>query len=345
MGSKQHIINALHHSGALGLARRLNRGKFAGATVLLYHRVLPPDARADHYVALLGDPTVTQLEGLIRYLKRWFHFSTPAACVERWRRGEEVDPYTLLLTFDDGYLDMHELLLPALRRCEVPATVFVTTGVLDGYVTWAQRMFSAITRTRRAHLPPFADLAHMSLGTMRQRVDAIEAVSAQQHRFPAPAWEEMINRLCDALDWDGDIGSERMMNWQQAEELHRSGLVTVGAHTVTHPMLDRCDAGQARRELFEPAEQLRCRLGCEFLPLSYPQGRCPPAEVMGIVREAKYDCAFTGRWAENTRRTPLYELGRQHVTPHDLARASFSLSGLRGSPRRKRGAASAAAVA
>jgi peptidoglycan/xylan/chitin deacetylase (PgdA/CDA1 family) len=295
----------------------------------LYHRVLPPDAGADNYVALLGDPTVTELEGLIRYLKRWFHFSTPAACVERWRRGQEVDPYTLLLTFDDGYLDMYELLLPVLRRCGVPATVFVSTGVLDGYVTWAQRMFSALTRTRRENLPPFAGLPPMPLDTHQRRVDAIEAVSAQQQRFPALVWDEMISRLCEAVDWDGGIDTERMMNWQQAVDLHRSGWVTVGAHTVTHPMLDRCDREQARRELFEPAEQLRGRLNCDFLPLSYPQGRCPPPEVLEMVREAKYDCAFTGKWGENTRHTPLYELGRRHVTPHDLARASLSLSGLR----------------
>ena len=335
---KQQIINALHGSGAFGLSRWMNRGKFRGATVLLYHRVLPAGAPADHYVAQLGDPTETELEALILYLKRWFHFSTPAACLERWQSGREVDPYTLLLTFDDGYIDMYALLLPLLRRCEVPATVFVTTGVLDGYVTWAQKMFSALTQTRRDTLPTFDKLPPLPLGTTRQRVECAEAVSALQGGFPATLWEDMINRLCDNLGWDGRIDTEQMMNWHQAEALHRSGWVTVGAHTLTHPMLNRCDDEQARRELFHPAEQLRERLGCTFLPLSYPQGRCPPSQILEMVREAKYDCAFTGRWAENTWRTPPYELGRQHVAPNDLARASLALSGLRARPGARYGA-------
>src|SRR5687768_18270023 len=81
---KRMIIDGLHRTGALGVARRLNRARFRGATVLLYHRVLPADAPCDHYVRLMGDPTTPQLEALLRYLKRWFRFSTPAECVQRW---------------------------------------------------------------------------------------------------------------------------------------------------------------------------------------------------------------------------------------------------------------------
>jgi len=327
---KRYVVGGLHAGGALGLARRMNRSRFLGATVLLYHRVLPSTAPDDHYVALLGDPTATQLEALIRYLKRWFRFSTPQGCLDRWGRGEELDPYTLLLTFDDGYADMHELLLPILRRCKVPATVFITTGAMSGYVTWFQRFFSALAGTRREELPPFADLAPLPLRTPAQRVAALEAVSALQRRFPATAWDESIDRLCEGLGWDGRIDGERMMDWSRVEELHRSGLVAIGGHTLTHPMLEQCTPEQVRRELFDSAEELRSRLHMDSLPFSYPQGRCPPAEIESLVRQAGYSCAFTGRWARNIRQTPLFRLGREHVPPDDLARASLLLSGLRG---------------
>jgi peptidoglycan/xylan/chitin deacetylase (PgdA/CDA1 family) len=332
MGLKELILRGAHELGAFALARRLRRRQFLGATVLLYHRVLPAAAPADHYVALLGDPTVTQLEALVRYLKRWFRFATPAECVERWRRGLEVDPYTLLLTFDDGYLDLFENLLPLLRRCQVPATVFVTTGAVSRKPIWPQRLFSAVQTTARPTLPAFDGQAALPLGDVRQRVRAMETISARQKDFPARRWEDLIDRLCDDLGWDGRLDGERMMDWTHVEALHRSGLVTVGGHTVTHPLLERCEPDEARREVFDCADELRERLHPEFLPFSYPQGRCPPARVEALVRDAGFDCAFTGRPARNTSRTPPYRLGRRHVPAGDVARASLLLSGLRGAP-------------
>src|SRR5437763_16142401 len=40
------------------------------------------------------------------------------------------------LTFDDGYIDFIEYVLPALRRHGFTATVFVLAGQLGGYNVW-----------------------------------------------------------------------------------------------------------------------------------------------------------------------------------------------------------------
>jgi peptidoglycan/xylan/chitin deacetylase (PgdA/CDA1 family) len=46
--------------------------------------------------------------------------------------GEPLPPRPLVLTFDDGLADFREQALPALRSAALPATLFVTTGFLDG---------------------------------------------------------------------------------------------------------------------------------------------------------------------------------------------------------------------
>ena len=38
------------------------------------------------------------------------------------------------------------------------------------------------------------------------------------------------------------------MSWEQLAELDASGLITLGAHTVTHPVLARLDADRLRAE-------------------------------------------------------------------------------------------------
>src|SRR2546421_2016305 len=107
MAVKQIIHSALFRSGMFGLARRIRRSEYLGATVLLYHHVLPEDAPSDHHAALMGDPTAPQLEAFIAYLKRSFRLTTPGECLDRWRSGREIDPFSLILTFDDGYADLY----------------------------------------------------------------------------------------------------------------------------------------------------------------------------------------------------------------------------------------------
>ena len=76
----------------------------------------------------------------------------------------------------------HDELLPVLTRCQVPATVFVTTGAIAGRPTWFQRLFAAMDRTTRAGLPAFDGVPATPLGTPAQRVEARDSRSGRLRR-------------------------------------------------------------------------------------------------------------------------------------------------------------------
>lgn len=329
MSTKTVILQALYHSGLTGLVRRLRRSEFLGCRVLNFHRVLPAGAPRDHYAALMGEPTADQLEHLIRYLRRSFRFVTPQECLERWRSGAEVEPYSLMLTFDDGYADLHQNLLPVLEKYRVPAAVFLATGGIEGSPLWFQRLFAAFIHTPLQALIGFRSVPDLPLRSVRERVAAIEAVATRKRAFSAEAWEELVFALEEALHAPDGAPGEEMLTWKQAEALHRSGLVTLGAHTVTHPLLGRCTADRARREIEESARTVRERFGLCFVPFAYPNGDYSP-EVEAMVRDAGWDCAFTMDRRINTRATSPFALGRQTLSePSNLARCAFELSGVR----------------
>jgi peptidoglycan/xylan/chitin deacetylase (PgdA/CDA1 family) len=328
MSLKPFVLETLFRSGAFGLTRRLRRFRFAGATVLLYHHVVPDSAAAQHYAALMGDPTARQLEALIRYLKRSFRFCTAGECMDRWRKGQEVAPHTLILTFDDGYADLHDHLLPVLKRQAVPATVFLATGALGGRPLWSQRLIAALSNPGVDCLPALAGIGEMRLSTPAERVAAIEAVSRLQVSCRADEWEEVVCEVTEAARWDGTLGDERMMTWDDVKALASSGWVEFGGHTVRHPLLPNCEPARARWELESCAAELRDRLDLRFLPFAYPNGRANP-DVQALVKEAGFDCAFTGQRALGTSATPRYQLGRRHVAPGSLPAASLALSGMR----------------
>ncbi len=99
-----------------GLVARRGPGDFV---ILLYHRVgagrreidLPVDLFERQLAALLQGGRVLSLDEAV----------------------QEGSPGGVVLTFDDGYRDFHEHVLPLLERARVPATLFLATGLLtDG---------------------------------------------------------------------------------------------------------------------------------------------------------------------------------------------------------------------
>ncbi len=49
-------------------------------------------------------------------------------------------------------------------------------------------------------------------------------------------------------------------------------LVSVGVHSVSHPMLARLAASEAEREMGDARDELRSRLGVEVTSIAYPYG-------------------------------------------------------------------------
>lgn len=106
--------------------------------VLLYHRVAPTGDRADPLCV-----TPRQLEAQVRYLAEMGFTAHGLDAGAGARRS-------VIITFDDGYLDTYEVAFPILQRHGFTATVFLVSGAVGGtsdgwgpqvavpLMTWAQ---------------------------------------------------------------------------------------------------------------------------------------------------------------------------------------------------------------
>jgi peptidoglycan/xylan/chitin deacetylase (PgdA/CDA1 family) len=104
-----------------------------GLRILFYHRI----STARDQLAVLPRRFRTQMEYLARHGYTTLDVDAAAHAYERG----VLPPRALGLCFDDGYLDVAENALPILREHGFRATVFVTTGVVDGQArfTWYKR--------------------------------------------------------------------------------------------------------------------------------------------------------------------------------------------------------------
>jgi peptidoglycan/xylan/chitin deacetylase (PgdA/CDA1 family) len=116
-----------------GLAASLRALRKRRSIILCYHGVAPSTAAEDpDFLRVHPDRFAAQVEML---RGAGFEFVT-AAQLAAGANGGTPPPGLAALTFDDGMEDNHSVLLPLLREHALPATVYVSTGLIGKPNPW-----------------------------------------------------------------------------------------------------------------------------------------------------------------------------------------------------------------
>jgi peptidoglycan/xylan/chitin deacetylase (PgdA/CDA1 family) len=115
---KEALIRAGRFASTRGRDSRRRR-----VVVLCYHSVHPTEEFATVSPGLF--------EEHLSWLSDTCEMVSFRSVLEAARAPESPKPI-VSITFDDGYADNHRFALPLLEKYRVPATVFVTTGLIDG---------------------------------------------------------------------------------------------------------------------------------------------------------------------------------------------------------------------
>lgn len=109
----------------------------------------------------------------------------------------------------------------------------------------------------------------------------------------------------------------RPLSWKALEDAASTGLVTVGSHTSTHPMLDHLEPTAVAAELDRSKELIGERLGVDARHFAYPRA------VLALpAGEAEVRSRFTSAAVAGTRPNPYgatdpYRLARSPIQVDD----------------------------
>ena len=317
-----HLKNACcwsaYHTGLLGLTAGLVEPRHATPgnrrfQIVMYHRV---SADGDAYVPATS---VSGFERHMRFIRQHLH---PMSLTDLLMAAErrEIPPRAVAVTFDDGYADVFVHAWPILRRYEIPATVYVTTGLVDQDGSmFNDRIGVAIRDTSRREIQPLHDLGPLPLQTPHQRQFALQKILEVLKRRPPIERDALTAEIVRMLNVVADKGP-RMLRWEQVAEMHAAG-VDVGAHTVHHPILRSLSAEDAWREITESKRVVEERLQTAVRHFAYPNGtaRDFDATTQELVRRAGFSSAVSTIFGVNTADTNRYALRRGGPWEEDAA--------------------------
>jgi peptidoglycan/xylan/chitin deacetylase (PgdA/CDA1 family) len=118
-----------------------------------------------------------------------------------------------------------------------------------------------------------------------------------------------------------------MLSWDEVDALRGLGF-SIGAHTVTHPILSRLTADRAWEEIHGSKAAIEKVLGEPVRGFAYPNGRADDytETVTQLVRDAGFTCAVTTRRGPNDTRTPVLELRRGGPAEYHLPAYALMLA-------------------
>jgi len=258
----------------------------AGVIVLMYHRILDRDR------SLEGLP-LEDFKAQMRWIRAHCDPIAPEAIVERARGGGRARP-PVLVTFDDGYRDYHELAYPVLRELGIPALVFLATSFMDdGGMLWTDAVQWAALSTRRARvtLPWTPDGPSIALPDVAARAALGERARAQLKRLPDHERRAAMAALFEELGAPPERPRE-MLTW---DEIRRTmDLTRFGGHSHTHPILSQLDSAAAEREIRTCRDRIAAETGVAPTAFAYPNGGPQDfnAETQAILRGLGFTAAY-----------------------------------------------------
>lgn len=295
------------------------KGAQARLSILIFHRVLSePDP------LLPGEPDAASFDRLCAWVAEWFQVLSLDAAVACLKRGD-LPARAMVITFDDGYADNHEVAMPILQRHGLVATFYVATGFLDGGRMWNDTVIESV----RACQLPALDVAHLGinglaklpLGDDAQRRAAIRALLGSLKYRPVDERLQLVHQVVEAVA--APLPGGVMLRSDQVKALRQAGM-TIGAHTVSHPILLKLTAEQARREIDQSRQHLEAILGEPVRHFAYPNG-VPGRDLSNatakLVRDMGFDSAVTTAWGAARLGADSFQLPR--FTPWDRSRWKF----------------------
>jgi peptidoglycan/xylan/chitin deacetylase (PgdA/CDA1 family) len=244
--------------------------RWSGVLALNYHRI--GDAAGSPYDHNLYSATQDGFAEQMAFLARHFHVIGPEdlAGLTDAPKGRHV-----LVTFDDGYRDNFETAFPVLRAQGVRATFFVTAGFLDdGLLAWWDEIAWMVRHATRSRLPA-GEWLKTELSTDNIHLEAtIHALLKQYKSLDATRCADFVSWLAQATGsgrCPPDDARKTWMTWDMVREMRAAGM-TIGGHTVHHPVLSRLGPEQQAAEVIGTGERLRAELGEPMRWFAYPVG-------------------------------------------------------------------------
>jgi glycosyltransferase involved in cell wall biosynthesis/peptidoglycan/xylan/chitin deacetylase (PgdA/CDA1 family) len=270
-----------------------------------------------HKIPTVADPVtkdemdLARLERILDFLVEHANVLPLSEATVALKKGS-LPRRAMALTFDDGYAEWLTNVSPALRKRNLPATFFVTTGQMgnSGHL-WHERIVAAVRALPNSGVSlPYGFGNYADLSKIESRKFLVAELQERLKYAPLEQRTSAIELL--EAQADSKLILPPAFDASSVRTLHSQGF-EIGGHTINHPILNECTRSQARDEIGGCKEELEALIAGQVHSFAYPNGHPGEdfdAEHVAMVKSLGYKNAVTTAMGVATSASDVYQIPR-----------------------------------
>ncbi|MEO5330880.1 MAG: polysaccharide deacetylase family protein [Magnetococcus sp. YQC-5] len=247
--------------------------------------------------------------------------------MEICQSGMPYPPYSVVISFDDGFRNNFTQAAPILDELSIPAVFYVASGMIGTErMFWVDHIEDCINLTQVDHL-------EIGLGTEKKRIP-LESSEAKIQAV------NLIKTFCKnvAITQRDDVLRElqiqskvtpsvehaenyQVMNWSEVVALNNHSLFTVGGHSLYHDILSQLPEKQMMNDIDLSLDLLKNYLNCQIFHYSYPEGQVQHYNnsIISFLKSRGIRCCPSAVHGTNPQGMDLFHLRRIMVGFHGVS--------------------------
>jgi peptidoglycan/xylan/chitin deacetylase (PgdA/CDA1 family) len=296
--------------------------------ILLYHRVLNYDSDPQ-LLAVSPDNFREQMQ----YLKKNYQIIS----LEKLTKDiieNKVPKNSVAITFDDGYADNYHFMKPVLEELDIPATIFVTTSLIDSEREfWWDEIEQVFLHSD--DLPDRLDLKlngyQVSMNiensvsekfndwniTVNKNISSRKKAYVKFHSILKTLDHARRDELMDFLfNWAGKERRcrkfYRTMTSEEILDTSKGGLIEIGAHTDSHSALSILTKENQKDEILRSKIKLEEIINLQVKTFAYPFGSHFDYNKSSVlaVKESGFSSSYSNFPLKISRRSDVFQQTR-----------------------------------
>jgi hypothetical protein len=248
----------------LFLLEKIEATKF----LIVYYHIIS-NFEVLHTKHLYTHKSVKQFKDDLDFLQKNYNPIHLSEFINFVRRGTPLPEKALLLTFDDGFKEMYEVVSPLLIEKGIPATFFINSDFIDNRSMCYQHKASLLIEylEKGASSSVILEIENLLLKHKVSGDDITKSILSIKYRQ-----KNIICKIAEIAKInfkDYMLKNQPYMSSDQIRELIKNGF-TIGAHSIDHPMYSFLSVKDQLHQTIESLKFIRDQFSLDYGVFAFP---------------------------------------------------------------------------
>ena len=235
--------------------------------LLPYHHTVS-DEELQHIYHLYPYKNIRQFSDDLDFLLKYFKPVSVAEVSSSIQTRKVLPAGSFLLTFDDGFREVYDIIAPILEKKGVPAIFFINPSFIGNtelfYRCKISLLIGELKRNQRSLSGIYADVLQMTAASTEQLMDALKKIDQTN----AALLDAIAHKT--GFSFTEYLGKQRpFLNEEQVRDLHRRGF-TIGAHSMNHPYYKLLTSEEQVAQTISSCQYVKAITGSSECHFSFP---------------------------------------------------------------------------